>query len=409
MAGDRVIIHVDMDAFFAAIEQRDDPSLRGRPVVVGADPKEGKGRGVVSTCSYEARRYGIHSAQPISRAYRLCPEAVYLRVDGEKYRRESRRIRDVFARFTPQVEAVSIDEAFLDVTGSLRIFGGKRALAERLQAEIEDETSLTASLGVAPNKLLAKIASDLRKPRGLVVVEPTAVAAFLTPLPVRSLPGVGPKLRESLARMGIRTVGDLAALPRKRLEARFGEHGVDLWHKAQGVDDGPVVGEGEAKSISHEHTFDDDTRDAELLRTTLMWLSERVARRLRKAGRRARTITTKVRLADFTTLTRRATFDRSLAEAAEIHGAALKNLHSAGVAGRAVRLLGVAASGLEPSGTGPADLGQTSLFQLEVDDDLPARLARAEDAVKDRFGDDAIRRAASLRPPAGEADGDESA
>jgi len=191
MSGERVIIHVDMDAFFAAIEQRDDPSIAGKPVVVGADPKGGKGRGVVSTCSYEARRFGVHSAQPISQAYRLCPDAVFLPVDGAKYERESQRIRAIFDEFTPQVEPVSVDEAFLDVTGCLRLFGGKRALAERLRERIEAETHLTASLGVARNKLVAKIASDLEKPRGLVIVEPGREVAFLAPLEVRRLPGVG--------------------------------------------------------------------------------------------------------------------------------------------------------------------------------------------------------------------------
>jgi len=264
MSGERVIVHVDMDAFFAAIEQRDDPSLAGKPVVVGADPMGGKGRGVVSTCSYEARRFGIHSAQPISQAYRCCPNAVFLPGDGAKYSRESRRIRGIFEQFTPLVEPVSVDEAYLDVTGSLRLFGGKRALVQQLRERIRSETGLTASLGVATGKLVAKIASDLEKPHGLVIVEPGREAEFLAPLEVRRLPGVGPKMHAALARLGIRTIGDLAAVPRRELIRGFGEWGAELHRKAHGVDAAPVQAPEAAKSVGHEHTFAEDTTDRPL-------------------------------------------------------------------------------------------------------------------------------------------------
>jgi len=398
MGGERVIMHVDMDAFFAAIEQRDNPALAGRPVVVGADPKGGAGRGVVSTCSYEARRYGIHSAQPISQAYRLCPHAAFVPVDGARYRRESQRIRRIFEEFTPQVEPVSIDEAFLDVTGSLRLFGDKRRLARQLQGHIERETALTASLGVAANKLVAKIASDLEKPRGLVIVEPGQEVAFLAPLEVRRLPGVGPKMQAALSAMGVRTVGDLAALSREQLGQRFGEWGGDLFRKARGRDDSRVRREAAAKSIGHEHTFEEDTAERAALLRTLSELCERTAWRVRTAGKAGRVVTTKVRFDDFTTLTRRHTLPEPVADAARLYEAALKNLEAAEVEGRKVRLIGVQVSGF-PDGQAT----QTQLFDgRQAPDDVRLRVARAEDAVKGKFGRDALRRGTSLERPAGD-------
>jgi nucleotidyltransferase/DNA polymerase involved in DNA repair len=405
MGKERVIIHVDMDAFFAAIEQRDRPQLQGRPVVVGADPKAGEGRGVVSTCSYEARRYGIHSAQPISQAYRLCPDGVYLPVDGEKYSRESRRVREILSGFTPQIQPISIDEAFLDVTGSLRLFGGKRPLAERIRRRIEEETGLTASLGVAPNKLVAKIASDLDKPRGLVIVEPDRVEQFLRPLEVRRLPGVGPRMQQSLREMGVRTIGDLARLGEDELRERLGEWGADLHRKALGRDESPVERGDEAKSVGHEHTFAEDTADRDELLRMLMRLCEKTARRARKAGLRGRTVTTKVRFGDFTTLTRQQTLPEPVAEAGELYAAALENLAAAEVGERKVRLIGVSISGFGEEGEG---LRQTALFpepSPAVKETLAHRIARAEDAVKDRFGEEAIRRGASLPNRPSEEDG----
>ncbi|MHC4480450.1 MAG: DNA polymerase IV [Planctomycetota bacterium] len=401
MSDERVVIHVDMDAFFAAIEQRDDPRLRDRPVVVGADPKGGEGRGVVSTCSYEARRYGIHSAQPISQAYRLCPEAVFLPVAMKRYGRESRRVRELLAEFTPRLQFISIDEAFLDVTGSLRLFGGKRRIAERIQGRIEEETGLSASLGVAPNKLVAKIASDLEKPRGLVIVEPAEVCGFLAPLEVRRLPSVGPRMEQSLRRLGVGTIGELARLPEEELARRFGEWGRDLWRKARGLDDGPVEESGEVKSIGHEHTFEEDTEEADLLLRTLMRLCEKTARRMRKAGLRGRTVTTKVRFEDFSTLTRQQTLERSVAEASELYAEALENFRLAVPALRKVRLVGVSVSGLFEADREPSASVQVPLFEHGgplPGEEVSRRIARAEDAVKDRFGEDAIQRGASLGP-----------
>ncbi len=396
MRDERVIIHVDMDAFFASVEQRDRPELRGQPVVVGADPKGGKGRGVVSTASYEARAHGIHSAQPISQAYRLCPQAHFLGVDFEKYGTESDRIREVLLQFTPQIQFASVDEAYLDVTASLRLFGGKRAIADRVQRRIEEERRLTASLGVAPNKLVAKIASDLKKPRGLVIVEPHEIECFLRPLPIRRLPGVGPKMEQTLTALGIRTIGDVADLSLAELQRRFGRWGEYLSDAAHGRDDSPVEEGGEAKSIGHEHTFEEDTGDRDAILRTLMDLCESTARRMRQAEVRGRTVTTKIRFEDFTTLTRQQTLREPVMEAAEIYAAALENLAAAEIGTRRVRLVGVQVSGFGEEDHARA-MRQEPLFRSPAEPrDVRVRIARAEDAVKDRFGDDAIRRGSSL-------------
>jgi nucleotidyltransferase/DNA polymerase involved in DNA repair len=398
MAAERVIIHVDMDAFFAAVEQRDRPELRGKPVVVGADPKGGKGRGVVSTASYEARAYGIHSAQPISQAYHLCPHAAFLPVDMDRYERESERIRGVLSEFTPQMQFVSIDEAYLDVTASLRLFGGKRAVAERIQERIKEETGLTASLGVGPNKLVAKIASDLKKPRGRVIVEAEQVEEFLRPLDVRRLPGVGPRTEQSLRAAGVRTMGDLAGIPVQELRSRFGAWGEYLWDEAHGRDESPVEQTEEVKSVGHEHTFEEDTDDRDLIMTTLMDLSEQTARRARKGARQGRTVTTKVRFEDFTTITRQQTLLEPVMDAAEIYAAALENLAAARMGRRKVRLVGVQVSAFLQQQRGARQAG---LFDAEGRGDVRVRIARAEDAVKDKFGEGAIRRGASLTSNAG--------
>ncbi|HVQ31677.1 MAG TPA: DNA polymerase IV, partial [Vicinamibacteria bacterium] len=299
-----------MDAFYAAVEQRDRPELLGKPVIIGADPLGGRGRGVVSTASYEARRFGVGSAMPISKAFRLCPQGVYLYPDMQKYAAISKEVMAILRRFTDVVEPVSIDEAFLDVTQSRRAFGDGERIGRALKDAIRKETRLTASVGVATSKLVAKVASDMRKPDGLVLVAPGTEAAFLAPLPVRRLWGVGPKLEEALLKIGIRTIGDLATCDPARLERRLGTHGHDLVQLALGIDDREVVSEGEdAKSIGQEHTFDADTADRERLRTTLLELCDAVARRLRQHGVRARTVNLKYRDEDFQTSTRAKTLE----------------------------------------------------------------------------------------------------
>src|SRR5687768_233537 len=302
-----------MDAFYAAIEQRDRPELRGQPVIVGADPRDGRGRGVVATASYEARRFGVGSAMPISQAWKACPQGVYLRPDMTKYSGVSSQVFEILRRFTDQVEPVSIDEAFLDVTDSLRAVGPggappattAEALARRLKDAVAAGTGLTASVGLATSKMVAKVASDMRKPDGLVVVEPGGEAAFLAPLPVRRLWGVGPRMEESLLRIGLHTVGDLARADTAALERRLGAHAAFLQDLARGIDDRPVVASGEtAQSIGQEHTFDADTADRATLRRTLLALCDAVARRVREHELKARTVTLKYRDERFETVTR---------------------------------------------------------------------------------------------------------
>ncbi|MEO5884231.1 MAG: DNA polymerase IV, partial [Candidatus Limnocylindrales bacterium] len=287
---ERTILHVDLDAFFAAVEQRDRPELRGRPVIVGGDPR---GRGVVSAASYEARAFGVHSAMSLREAVRRCPDGVFLAVDGRRYQQASRDVMTVLRRFTPQVEPISIDEAFLDVTGSVALFGNGAAIAATIKASVRDEVGLTASVGVASTKLVAKIGSDLRKPDGLVVVAPGDEAAFLAPLPIGRLWGVGEKTAAALADFGVRTIGDLADLPRDVVVRRFGKHGGALVERARGIDADPVHEGDPAKSVGHEHTFDVDTSDREIIERTLLAMSEGVSGRLRSAGVRASTIAVK--------------------------------------------------------------------------------------------------------------------
>jgi DNA polymerase-4 len=379
------ILHVDMDAFYASIEQRDRPELRGQPVIVGANPQGGRGRGVVSTASYEARRFGVGSAMPISQAYRLCPKGVYLPVDMAKYLAVSKEVMSIFRRYTDVVEPVSIDEAFLDVTGSRRAFGSGEEIARRLKDAVRRETHLTASVGVAPSKLVAKVASDIRKPDGLCVVEPGQEAAFLAPLPIRRLWGVGPKMEERLAKVGVQTIGDLAALDEGRLERKLGTHGRDLRLLAQGVDDRPVLAESDgAKSIGQEHTFDADTADVERLRRTLLTLADGVAGRLRGQGLRGRTITLKYRDEDFRTTTHAETLAAPIDSGNDVYRVAQK-LFAEVHARKKVRLLGIYASGLGSSGD------QLGLFAEE-----PSRADQLRDKLKERFGDGAVTRATLL-------------
>ncbi len=376
-----------MDAFYAAVEQRDRPELRGKPVIVGADPKGGRGRGVVATASYEARAFGVRSALPISQAWKLCPQGVYLPPDMEKYARVSDQVMEILHGFTDLVEPLSIDEAFLDVTASRRALGDGVTIARNLKERIRRETSLTASVGLAASKLVAKVASDMRKPDGLVVVEPGTEADFLAPLPVRRLWGVGPRTEESLACLGVRTIGDLAALAEDRLDRKLGTHGQDLLDLARGLDDRPVVASAdEAKSVGHEHTFSIDTASADVLRRTLLALCDQVARRLRNHGLRARTVTLKYRDETFRTLTRARTTPDST-NAGDALFAVVWELFQGVHGPRRVRLLGVSASGFGETGH------QAGLFAQGV---RPAD--RLRDQITERFGEGALVRASVLDP-----------
>jgi DNA polymerase-4 len=387
----RSILHVDMDAFYAAVEQRDRPELRGRPVVVGADPRGGRGRGVVSTASYEARRFGIASAMPISQAYRLCPGAVYLPVDMEKYAEVSAEVMAILRDFTDRVEPISIDEAFLDVTGSRRALGSGEAIARALKDRLRDATALTASVGLAANKLVAKIASDLRKPDGLVVVPPGTEAAFLAPLPVRRLWGIGPRMEERLLKAGIHTIGQLAAQGEAVLERRFGTHGQDLLRLARGLDEREVESHaGEAKSVGQEHTYERDTADRGQHRRTLRNLCDGVARRLREQRLQASTVTLKHRDESFHTVTRATTLASPTDSSDALFRAAWRLLEGLPGGGK-VRLLGVYASHFEA--------GKQLKLDLLKEPEAEAAADRVRDAVARRFGDGALTRASLLVYP----------
>jgi DNA polymerase IV len=381
----RAILHVDLDAFFAAVEQRDRPEIRGRPVVVGGG---GPGdRGVVSAASYEARAFGVRSAMPLRTAAALCRDAVFLPVDGRKYDAVSREVMAILRRFTPLVEPVSIDEAFLDVTGSVALFGDGEAIARQIRAAVSAEVGLTASVGVATTKLVAKVASDLRKPDGLVVVPSGEEAAFLAPLPIARLWGVGPATAGALREFNVATIGDLAALPIDVLVRRFGPHGAGLHERALGVDAETVHAGDPAKSIGHEHTFDVDTSDREVLERTLLGMADGVAARLRSAGLRAHTVTVKVRDSDFRTTTRQKKIDPPTDMTEPIWRAAVE-LARPELRGIRVRLIGVTASGFDES-------PQLALFGGE--DERRRRVVEAADAIRRRWGSRAVTRARLLR------------
>jgi DNA polymerase IV len=391
MTETRQVVHIDMDAFYAAVEQLDHPEYRGCPVIVGANPRGGKGRGVVSTASYEARPFGVHSAMPISQAYRLCPRAIFLPVRMARYQEISERILAIFQRYTDVVEPLSIDEAFLDVSGSTRLFGQVEDIARRIKQDIRREESLVASVGVAPNKFLAKLASELSKPDGFLVLHEADVEAFLNPLPVSRLWGVGKQTTRQLAALGLHTIGQVAQWPQAQLSTRFGSLGTHILQLAHGIDDRPVTPHREPKSIGAESTFGEDTDDVEVLRRTLLELAEKVGQRLRGEGFMAAKVTLKYRDAEFVTLTRTQSLAEPTAVAMDLYRAVVKLLNQLPVARRKVRLLGVTAAEL----TSLAQ-AQLSLFSETTPKRLQAE--RAKDAIKARFGPQAITRAALLEP-----------
>jgi len=377
---DRIILHVDMDAFYASVEQRDAPDLKGRPVIVGADPKEGRGRGVVAACSYEARKFGVRSALPISQAWKLCPQGAFVPVRMDRYVEVSKQVMEVLQRFTNLVEPLSIDEAFLDVSGSTALFGAPEQIARAIKKQIREATGLCASVGVAPNKFVAKIASDLKKPDGLVIVKQDEVEEFLKNLPISKLWGVGPKTEERLHKLGIRTIGDLRAKPQ----------GAHLHELAYGRDDRPVVPDWEARSISNETTFEEDSSDRTLLLRTIRKLAESVGRRLRVEDQRARRITLKIRYEGFETHTKQMTLDRPTQSDDEIVHSAV-SLFKQFPLDRKVRLLGVGSSDLTRSAQIPS---QPGLFAESANNDT---LDRTVDAIRSKFGNASLRRASQLK------------
>lgn len=399
-APDEPILHVDMDAFYASVEVRRRPELAGRPLLVGGTG----GRGVVASASYEARARGIHSAMPMARALRMCPDAVVVGPDFALYGEVSAQIMAIFESVTPLVEPLSLDEAFLDVSGSVRLFGAPEEIGHEIRRRIRYELHLPASVGVAPNKFLAKLCSDKAKPDGLLHLHRADVAAYLAPLGVRDLWGVGAKTAERLDRFGIRTVGDLQQIPRDTLRRLVGEAGAaQLATLARGEDARTVTPHQGAKGISNEETFESDVDDPAVLRRELLRLSERVARRLRKAGLAGRTVTLKLRYASFQTVTRSRTLPHAIDDATRLYATACELLDGLRLQRVRVRLVGVGVTNL-----GPGDAAR----QLSLTaDDRWQQVERAADAARDRFGEGLVTRGSLLpdddgpvRGPAGAPD-----
>ncbi|PKK89146.1 MAG: DNA polymerase IV [Candidatus Wallbacteria bacterium HGW-Wallbacteria-1] len=392
MADQKRIVHVDMDAFFAAVEQRDNPDLRGKPVIIGSDPKEGKGRGVVSTCSYEARAFGIHSAMPISEAWKRCPQGVYISGNGHKYGEASEQIMKIMSDFTPDMEPVSVDEAFLDITGTAHLFGGAVETCRMIKSRIRSETGLTASLGMAPIKMAAKIASDYGKPDGLIIIDQACLVDFLKPLNAGLIPGVGPKCRKTLERLGIITIGEIADTDPEFLEKIFGKYGRHLWELAHGRDPRKVhVVEG-CSSVSKEHTFSQDQRDDQVALATLLQLSEEVSRRLRDKRLWGRTISIKIRLASFVTCTRSKTIHSRTNFTETIYDVARELFQEFTGMNHSFRLLGVRVS----------ELGNSAIPQSLFIDREDARLEKmhnALDSIRNRFGTGKIHRGRLIECP----------
>jgi DNA polymerase IV len=388
----RTIFHVDMDAFFVSVEELFDPSLKGKPVVVGGQRNE---RGVVSAASYAARKFGVHSAMPLRTAAKLCPQAIFVDGHPERYREYSAKVHDVLGRFSPLVEMASVDEAYLDMTGTDRLHGPPLGSAHRLHAEMKSATQLNCSVGIGTSRLIAKVSSAKAKPNGVLWVLPGQEAKFLAPLDVGDIPGVGKVMEQKLHEMGIQRVGDLARLEERDLEERFGKWGLALAGKSRGEDAGgwfdTAVGEHtDPKSISHEHTYDEDTADLESLQSTLMRLSEMVGRRLREGGYFARTIQLKLRYKDFTTLTRAHSLDQPTQLDTEIYEHARRLFLHNWKRGAPVRLLGVQTSNFE---TGPAQL---DLLEPSRQHRWQKALAAA-DHLRDKFGESAIGLATGMK------------
>ena len=381
------ILHVDMDAFFVSVELLERPDLRGKPVVVGGRPDQ---RGVVSAASYEARKFGIHSAMPLRTAGRLCPHAIFLDGHHAKYFEWSDRIASILAKFSPIVEMVSVDEAYLDLSGTERLYGPPIAAADKLLRTITKTTGLPCSGGLAPTRLVAKVASDQAKPRGLVWVPPGSEARFLAPLPIRKIPGIGEVTERALRALGIDTVEQLATHSQEKLEKIFGQWGTALYRKARGGDSYEFLIDAEPKSISHNHTFGEDTADVAEMESMLSHLSQKACKRLREAGLSARTLTLTIRYAGFETHTRSKTLHEPAHLDADIFAVFLALLREHRDPERKIRLLGAALSGLSH--------GSEQLDLLEADRrEKLDKLTKATDRLRDKFGFDSVHFGASLR------------
>jgi DNA polymerase-4 len=387
----KTIFHVDMDAFFVSVEELFDPSLCGKPVVVGGRPNE---RGVVSAASYAARKFGLHSAMPLRTAYKLCPQALFVEGHPERYREYSHKVHEVLGRFSPLVQMTSIDEAYLDMTGTERLHGPPLRAAHLLHQAVREGTGLNCSIGIATSRLVAKVTSDQAKPNGVMWVMPGSEAAFLAPLEVRKIPGVGKVTEKNLLALGIRKVGDLARHDEAWLEQRFGKWGLALAGKSRGLDAGgwfdeEVGADTDAKSISHEHTFGEDTAEVDRLEATLARLAEMVGRRLRESGYFARTVQLKLRYYDFMTITRAHTMERPTQLDTELYENARALFRRNWKPGVAVRLLGVQAAGFV-AGEGQMDL-------LDAGHERWRSAMTAADRLRDKYGESAVGLASGMK------------
>ncbi len=380
----RAILHVDMDAFYASVEVKDNPSLQGKPVLVGGAATQ---RGVVAACSYPARKYGIHSAMPMSRALRLCPHAIVLPVRLPRYVEVSRQIQTIFQNYTPEVEPLSLDEAFLDVTGSQALFGSAEQIGQTIKFEIKSQTGLTASVGVAPNKFLAKLASDLEKPDGFVIITEQTKQSILDPLPVTRIWGIGKVTAQRLNQIGIITVLQLRTAPRDKLVRILGNQTEEILQLARGIDHRPVVSQTEAKSLSAEETFANDIDDKETLKQILVHQVEEVSQRLRAEKLQCRTITLKFRYDDFRTITRSVTLNQSTHITDLLLQEALKIFNQWRQTSQGpLRLLGFGTSNLSSAGS-----GQQLLF-TDPEEEKQKKLDTAFDQIREKYGNDSIRR-----------------
>jgi DNA polymerase-4 len=379
----RTILHLDMDAFFAAVEQRDNPALKGKPLLIGHDGP----RGVVATASYEARPFGCHSAQPMAVAKRLCPQAVILPVRGERYHEVSQQMFSILEEFSPVIEPLSIDEGFLDLTGTERALGPAEGLAQRLRGRIRSDLNLTASVGLAPNKYLAKLGSDMHKPDGLTIIGPEDIDRILPPLPVTKIWGIGKATAAHLEEFGIRTIGDVRHKSLDWLQQHFGAEAERYYSLARGIDDRPVVPDREAKSISHEQTFEVDVADREEVLCVLLDQVEQVARRLRTHGLQARGVALKIRYGDFETITRSMTLPNLTDATAELWAAA-RGLFDKW-AFRPVRLIGM---GAERLGRGD----EPALLFVDPQRERQKKLDAVADRINEKFGNRTIRRGAGM-------------
>jgi DNA polymerase-4 len=377
------IIHLDMDAFYPSVETLDNPELRGKPVIVGGSRE----RGVVSSASYEARKFGVHSAQPMATAMRLCPNGIVLPTRMARYAEVSKQVFEIFHIFTPMVEPLSIDEAFLDVTGSIRLFGTPIEIAKKIKQKVVEKTGLTISAGVAPSKFIAKVASDMEKPDGLTVVKKDKVREFLDPLPIKKMWGAGKVTQKALARLSIHTFKDLRIASIELLEKEFGKHGIHMHRLAMGIDPRDVIPLHDIKSIGHEDTYSRDILEFEPAKRELLSLANRVARRMRRKGLEGRTITLKVKYSDFKLVTRSATLQHYTNDNAEIYSKVCNLLAKTAVGKRPIRLLGISLSNLSGIGSGL----QLSLFDQNGSNQKRKELNRTADAIFEKFGSRGIR------------------